>query len=127
MSDKAAPESKKRTVYKQGNLLDFPKDLDHTKYGYKWRSAEQLAALSDGYDPKQWQLHTDANGKHIRRGDLILARMPIDLYKAMKEAKEEVRVNQMKLLVENESAQMERDAHEFRKKGGKIKFEFKQE
>lgn len=119
--------TKKRTVYKPGSLTDFPKDLDWSKYGYKWRSAEQLSALSDGYDPKQWELHTDANGKHIKRGDLILARMPIDLYRAMKDAKEEARKNQTKLLIENETAQMERDAHEFRKKGGKIKFEFKQE
>lgn len=118
---------KKRTVYKQGNLLDFPKDLDWANYGYKWRSAERLAGLSDGYDPKGWELHTDKNGKHIRREDLILARMPIDMYRAMKESKEDMRKQQTQLLLDGQAAQLERDSHEFRKKGGKIKFEFTQE
>lgn len=123
-----AADAKKRTVYKPGNLLDFPEHLlDRSKFGYKWRSQEQLSALSDGYDPKHWELFKDKDGKPIKRGDLVLAQMPIDMYTAMKEAKEETRKNQTKLLVENDAAQMDRDAHEFRKKGGKVKFEFKQE
>lgn len=119
---------KKRTVYKPGKLTDFPEHLlDRTRYGYKWRAAEQLAGLSDGYDPKQWELFKDKEGKYIKRGDLILAQMPIDLYKAMKEAKEEARVAQNRLIFENQAAELDRDSHEFRKKGGKVKFEFKQE
>lgn len=120
-------EVKKRTVYKQGNLLDFPDHLDQTKYGFKWRSAEQLAGMSDGYDPKGWELYKDKDGKHIRRGDLILAQMPIDMYQAMKDSKQEAREASAKHLIEQEAAQLDRDSHEFRKKGGKIKFEFKQE
>ena len=118
---------KKRTVYKTGNLLDFPPNLDWVNYGYKWRSQEQLAALSDGYDPKHWQLYKDKDGKTVKRGDVILAQMPIDMYKAMKDSKEEARINQTKLLIEQEASEFDRNAHEFRKKGGKIKFEFKQE
>lgn len=119
---------KKRTVYKPGNLLDMPEHmLDRSKYGYKWRSAEQLSALSDGYDPKHWELFKDKEGKLVRRGDLILAQMPIDMYQAMKEHKDEARKQQTQLLFEKQAAEFERDSHEFRKKGGKIKFEFKQE
>lgn len=123
----ASVAPKKRTIYKAGNLLDFPSHLDWTRFGFKWRSAEQLSALSDGYDPKQWELYKDKEGKPIRRGDLVLAQMPIDLYRAMKEAKDEARSNQMKLLLEDQADQLERESHDFRKKGGKIKFEFKQE
>lgn len=121
-------ETKKRTVYKPGNLLDFPEHMiDRTKYGYKWRSAEQLAALSDGYDPKGWELFKDKDGKHVKRGDLILAQMPIDMYQAMKDFKDEQRRQQSQLILEKQASEFERDSHEFRKKGGKIKFEFKQE
>lgn len=121
-------DTKKRTVYKKGALLDFPETLcDKTKYGYKWRSAEKLSQLSDGYDPDGWELVKDKDGKHVRRGDLILAQMPKDMYDAMKESKEEDRKMQLNLLMENQAAELERDSHDFRKKGGKIKFEFKQE
>ena len=119
---------KKRTVYKQGNLMDFPEQvMDRSKYGYKWRSQEQLAGLSDGYDPKHWEIAKDKDGKPIKRGDLILAQMPMDMYKAMQEAKQANRERQTALLFENQAAQLERDSHDFRKKGGKIKFEFTQE
>jgi hypothetical protein len=37
-------------------------------------------------------------GKLVRRGDLILAQMPIDLYQAMKEHKDEARKQQTQLL-----------------------------
>ena len=126
MSD-TTTTTKKRTVYKRGNDLDLPAGLDKAKFGYRWISAEKLAAATDGYEPRGWALHTNAEGKHVRRGDLILAQMPIDMYNAMKEEKEDARKGQMKLLIEDQAAQMERDAHEFRKKGGKIKFEYKQE
>lgn len=121
-------DTKKRTVYKPGNLLDFPEHmLDRAKFGYKWRSAEQLSALSDGYDPKGWSLYKDSEGKHVKRGDLVLAQMPIDMYEAMKDYKKEQREAQTRLVMEKQAAEFERDSHEFRKKGGKIKFEFKQE
>ncbi len=118
---------KKRTVYKQGSLLDFPKNLDTANYGFKWRSAEQLAGMSDGYDPKGWELYKDKDGKYVKRGDVILAQMPIDMYRAMKDGKKEAADNQTKLLFEEQASQLDRETHEFRKKGGKIKFEFKQE
>lgn len=120
--------TKKRTVYKPGNLLDFPEHmLDRSKYGYKWRSQEQLAGLSDGYDPKHWELFKDKDGKYVKRGDLVLAQMPIDMYTAMKEAKDQARKQQSQLLLEKQASDFERESHDFRKKGGKIKFEFKQE
>jgi len=119
---------KKRTVYREGNRLDFPEHmLDRSRYGYKWRSAERLAGMTDGYDPKGWELFKDKDGKHVRRDDLILAQMPIDMWKAMKEQKDEARENQTRLLFDQQAAEMDRDSHEFRKKGGKVKFEFKQE
>lgn len=119
---------KKRTVYKPGNLLDFPEQLlDRTRYSYKWRAAEQLAGMSDGYDPKGWELFKDKDGKYVKRGDVILAQMPLDMYRAMKEDKEATKKRQTELLFENQAAELERESHEFRKKGGKVKFEFKQE
>ena len=127
MADTKTTE-KKRTVYKPGNLLDFPEHmLDRTRYGYKWRSQEQLAQLSDGYDPKGWELFKDKDGKVVKRQDLVLAQMPIDMYNAMKEYKDEVRKAQSQLVLEKQAAEFERESHDFRKKGGKIKFEFKQE
>jgi len=121
-------DPKKRTVYKPGSLTDFPEHmLDRSKYGYKWRASEQLAGLSDGYDPKGWELFKDKEGKFIKRGDLVLAQMPIDMYRAMQEAKQEARDNQTRLLFDQQAAEFDRDSHEFRKKGGKVKFEFKQE
>lgn len=120
--------AKKRTVYRKGGLLDFPEHiLERSKYGYKWRSAEKLSQMSDNYDPDGWELFHDKDGKTIKRGDLILAQMPKDMYDAMKAEKEEARVGQIRFLMESQAAEMEREGHEFRKKGGKIKFEFKQE
>lgn len=119
---------KKRTTYKRGSQLDMPEHvLNRAQYGYRWISAERLAEATDGYEPRGWSLFKDSDGKHIRRGDLILAQMPKDMFDAMKEEKEEARNLQLKLLLESQAAEMERDAHEFRKKGGKVKFEFKQE
>lgn len=118
---------KKRTVYKRGNDLDLPAGLDKVNYGYRWISAEKLAAATDGYEPRGWALYTNKEGKHVRRGDLILAQMPKDMHDAMREEKEDARKNQIRLLMEDQAAQMERESHDFRKKGGKIKFEFKQE
>lgn len=119
---------KKRTTYKRGNLLDFPEHmLNRSLYGYKWRSQERLAGMSDGYDPQGWEIVKDKDGKPIRREDLVLAQMPIDMYQAMKEQKKEDRESQTRLLLETQAAEFERESHEFRKAGGKIKFEFKQE
>jgi len=121
-------DTKKRTSYKRGNELDLPEhNLDRSQYGYRWISASKLAEATDGYEPRGWELFKDKDGKHVRRGDLILAQMPKDMHNAMIEAKEEARKSQMQLLLESQTAQTERDSHEFRKKGGKIKFEFKQE
>lgn len=119
---------KKRTVYKQSDMLAFPEAvMNRAEYGYRWISAERLNEASDGYEPRGWQLFKGPDGKHVRRGDLILAQMPIDMYNAMKEAADEARRSQIRLLIESQVAQTEHDSHEFRKKGGKIKFEFKQE
>lgn len=123
----SAEVNKKRTVYKRGSDLDLPSGLDHVNYGYRWINAEKLAAATDGYEPRGWALYTDKGGKHVRRGDLILAQMPKDMHDAMKEAKEEARKGQLQLLLEDQVAEMDRAGHDFRKKGGKIKFEFKQE
>jgi flagellar basal body L-ring protein FlgH len=130
MSDttaKASTQPKKRTTYKAGNETDFPQNLDWSNYSYKWRSIERISALTDGYDPKHWELYKDKDGKTIKRGDLILVQMPIDLYRSMQDQKEENRRSAAALLVQAQNAQQDRDEHEFRKKGGKIKFEFKQE
>lgn len=119
---------KKRTVYKPGSHLDMPEHLlDRKQYGYRWISAERLAEATDGYEPRGWALFKDKDGKHIRRGDLILAQMPKDLFDAMKEEKERARRDQMELLLQGQAEQLERASHEFRKKGGKLKFEFSQE
>jgi hypothetical protein len=118
---------KKRSTYKRGSKLDLPTGIDKSKYGYRWISAERLAAASDGYEERGFELHKTEEGKEVRRGDLVLGRMPIDQYNAMKAEKEEARVNQMALLVEAQAEQEAREGHEFKKKGGKIKFEFKQE
>lgn len=119
--------TKKRTTYKRGGELDFPPGLDTTNYGFRWINAEKLAAATDGYEPRGWALYKDKAGNHVRRGDLILAQMPKDMHDAMKELKEEARLQQVKFLVEAQAAEMDKLAHEFRKKGGKVKFEFKQE
>lgn len=119
--------TKKRSTYGAGSRLDLPKHVDKSKYGYRWISADRLAENSDGYEPRGWELDKDPEGKVTKRGDLVLGRMPIDMHQEMKQAKEEARVNQMQLMLERQSADEERATHEFRKKGGKIKFEYKQD
>lgn len=119
---------KKRTSYTPGNTLDMPEHiLDRKAYGYRWINAEKLAEATDGYEPRGWVLFKDKDGKHIRRGDLILAQMPKDMHDAMKKTKDDARKLQHDLMLDSQRAESDRESHEFRKKGGKINFEFKQE
>jgi hypothetical protein len=118
---------KKRTTYNRGSRLDLPKHVDKTKFGYRWINAENLKENTDGYEPRGYQLDTDESGKHTRRGDLVLARMPIDMYEAMKAQKEEDKLRQTELIFQRQAEQAEQEAFAFRKKGGRIKFELKQE
>jgi hypothetical protein len=118
---------KKRSTYKRGAAGDLPGHVDKSKYYYRWLNANKVAQNSDYYDPRGYELDKNADGKTTVREDRILGRMPIDLYEAMKEEKEEARKSQLQLVLESQAAQEERDSHEFKKKGGKIKFEFTQE
>lgn len=121
-------DTKKRTVYKAGSLLDMPEQiLDRANYSYRWINAEKLAEASDGYEPRGWELFKDKEGRTIKRGDLILAQMPIDRWNSIREAAEEEQKNYLKLLLEGQAAQEEKLTHEFKKKGGRVKFEFTQE
>jgi hypothetical protein len=118
---------KKRSTYNKGSKLDLPKHIDSTKYGYRWISSERLAENSDGYEPRGWEIDKSEEGKTTRRGDLVLGRMPIDMFTEMKEQKDTDRKDQMQLLLEKQSAEEEKEFHEIKKKGGRVKFEFKQE
>jgi hypothetical protein len=121
-------ETKKRSTFSQGTQIDMPEDkLDRKKYSYRWLNAEVLAAASDGYEPRGWGIFKDAEGKTIRRGDLILGDMPIDRYREMKDAEDAEKRDQMSLFFEGQAAEEERLTHDFKKKGGKVKFEFTQE
>lgn len=117
---------KKRTTYKVGSTTTLPKHVDKTKFGYRWLSADKLAAASDGYEHRGYEVDKNPEGNTTKRGDLILGRMPIDAFEDMKQQKEEARVDQLKLFMEKQAADDERDSHEFKKKGGKVKFEFTQ-
>jgi hypothetical protein len=118
---------KKRSTYKRGSLADLPSHVDKSKYGYRWINAERLHENSDGYEPRGFELDKTAEGKVTRRGDLILGRMPIDMHNAMRDQKDEERKSQLELLFQKQAAQEDKDSHEFKKKGGRVKFEFKQE
>lgn len=118
---------KKRSTYQRGSMTDLPKHVDKTKYGYRWISATKLSENSDEYEPRGWEVDKNAEGKTTKRGDLILGRMPIDQFEAMKAEKETARKEQIGLLGQQQAEENERDSHEFRKKGGKVKFELKQE
>ncbi len=118
---------KKRSIYNRGSRLDLPKHVDKSKYGYRWIGAESLSAASDGYEHRGWEVDKSPEGSVTRRQDLILGRMPIDMFEAMKADKEEARLNQMKHFMQKQAADEDRLTHEFKKKGGKVKFEFTQE
>jgi len=118
---------KKRTTYKKGSLVDLPAHIDKSKFGYRWLNATKLSENTDGYEPRGYELDKNDEGKVTRRGDLVLGRMPIDQYEAMKEEKDEARKSQMELFFTQQAAEEERLTHEFKKKGGKVKFEFTKE
>lgn len=117
---------KKRSTYKAKDRLALPDSIDKKKYGYRWLSKDRLAENSDGYDPRGWELHKEADGKTLVRGDLVLGRMPIDEYEEMKAEKDQARRDQMELVLQKQAENLERESHEFRKKGGKIQFNFEQ-
>lgn len=116
---------KKRTTYKRGSNLDLPTTVDKSKYAYRWT---KVSKNSDDYDPRGWEVDLSKDGKPSRRGeDLVLSRMPLDMFEEMSAEKDADRKNQIKHFFEQQAAEDEKDSHEFKKKGGKVKFEFKQE
>lgn len=119
----------KRTQYKPGGLTDFPEHImNRAQFGYRWISQSKLAEASDGYEPRGWEIFKEKDtGKVVKRGDLILAQMPIDMYKDFLTAEKTAREDQVRLVLEGLHADEERLTDEFRRKGGKVKFEFKQE
>jgi hypothetical protein len=119
---------KKRSTYKPGNDFDFPEHLlDRKKYGYRWVAAAKFESNSDEYESRGWVKFKDSEGRSVRHKDCYLAQMPIDQYEARKEYKDNLRDEQTKLFFENLAAEEERASHDFKKKGGKVKFQFTQE
>lgn len=120
---------KKRSVFKPGALTDMPAFAANDKANkYRWLNAELLASATDGYEPRGWSIAKDpTSGNSIRRGDLILGIMPMDQWQQVKEYKDNERREQTQLFFEKQAADDERISHEFKKLGGRTKFEFKQE
>lgn len=118
---------KKRSTYKKGSKLDLPQGIDKAKYGYRWIGQDRFQDNSDGYEERGYEIHKDADGKPVRRGDLLLGRMPIDAHSDRREENEKARVEQTQYVLEKQAAEDEQMAHEFKKKGGKMKFNYSQE
>lgn len=127
MSDNST--NKKRSVYKPGSLLDFPQwSIDDKANSYRWLNAELLAAATDGYEPRGWAIAKDPKTSNpVRRGDLILGSMPIDKYREMKDYEDEMKRDQVRMVVQAQAEAEEVLTHDFKKKGGRTKFEFTQE
>lgn len=120
---------KKRTSYKRGTTTSLPSHVDKKKYGYRWLNASKLAAASDGYESRGYEIDKDPAGQVTRRDDLILGRMPLDVFEEMKAQKDEDRLGQMALLKEHHAEQQAVQEHQLKKMGGRVqgKFELKQE
>lgn len=118
---------KKRTTYKKGSKFDLPKSVDQKKYGYRWVGKEKFADSPDGFDERGYELCKSEEGSVIRNGDLLLARMPIDMHEERKASIEEARVGQNEFVLDKQAAEDDKLAHEFKQKGGKMKFNYSQE
>lgn len=87
----AAPKTdvKKRTIYKERSMIEFPiwakEDKQHK---YRWVSKRRLSR-SDGFDPRGWSIARDPKtNESLEAYDLVLHRMPLEEWEAMKEYKE---------------------------------------
>lgn len=125
-SNSVKTETKKRSTYKKGNFLDFPKWCDLASYGYRWLSANKLAAASDGYESRGWSVAKDPSGQITRRDDLILGQMPRDMYEDMLDQKREDAQTQTQMVLERQAANDEMIKDQMKSLGGKVKFTYEQ-
>jgi hypothetical protein len=118
----ASKPTKKRTVYSQQSMLEFPEWAKQDKsHKYRWVSTRQLAARSDGYDPRGWSTAKDPEtGETLKAYDVILARMPADEHAEMVEFKNSEKRNFVKHLTDNMDSQSDKLRYEVERLGGKI-------
>lgn len=114
---------KKRSTYKRGSKFDLPAHVDEKKFKYRWVSARKLEQYSDSYDERGYEIDkSGAEGKSIRREDVVLAKMPIDQWEQFKADKDQAREDQLRSALEAEAEKTEEMSHELKKLGGKVKF-----
>lgn len=122
-TQKAAAKTpvKKRSVYQQKSMLELPdwakKDKAHKYY---WTSTRRQAR-SDNFDPRGWSLAKDPEtGETLKVYDVVLSRMPIDEFEAMKEYKDGEKENFVKQLTEQMEDKSDRLRYEVERLGGRI-------
>lgn len=126
MTEKS-PE-KKRTTYIPKNSFDMPEQmLDRKKFAYAWVAIKKYDHSVDEYEARGWVKFKTPDGKVVRLEEHYLAQMPIDQFEARQKYKDEQRDEQTRLFFDTQAAEEERLSHDFRKKGGKVKFSFTQD
>lgn len=127
----AVTNPKKTTRLNRGSLLELPADLDRKKYKYRWIAKAKLDQATDGFEPRGYQVHRIAEGpnagKHIGRGDLILAYKTSEEALADKEYLHDLAQSKISKALEKEKQADAELAFEVKKAGGKLKFEYGEE
>lgn len=114
---------KKRSTYTRGSKFDLPAHVDEKKYKYRWISSRRLAANSDSYEERGYEVDKSSpDGQAIKREDVVLGRMPIDKWEQFKAQKDQDREDQLELAFGAEAQKTDELAHELKKAGGKLKF-----
>lgn len=123
----AITTEKKTSRLKRGSLLELPAGLDHKKYAFRWIAKSRLDQATDGFEPRGYSVHKMEDGKHIGRGDLILGFKTKEDANADRDYLHGLAADRVSKHLEKEKQQDAQLAHEVKKAGGKIKFEYGEE
>jgi hypothetical protein len=120
-SAKAKSDVKKRTLYKQKSMLEFPDwAKSDSTHKYRWVSKRRLSR-SDGFDPRGWSIAKDpVRNESLEAFDLVLHRMPLDEWEAMKEYKHNAARDNVQHVLESIESQQDRLKYELDRLGARI-------
>lgn len=123
----AVTTEKKRSTLIRGSMLDLPSNLDRKRFAYRWVSKARLDLASDGYEPRGYVPYATAEGKHIGRGDLILCQKSREELNRDDEIRAEMAAHKTESTLQHLKEADDKIAHEVKKAGGKMKFEYGEE
>lgn len=112
---------KKRTIYSVRSMLELPEwAKKDTAHKYRWVS-KRRTARSDGFDARGWSIaRNPENNESLESHDLVLHKMPVDVYEAMQEYKQNLTRQNVEHVLESIASTQERLRYEVERSGGKL-------